>query len=1064
MPRQVRLHNDTTPHQPSDQPYRAAAPTPSGPSKKNAKRDARTDDMENRLKNKKKARQLRDARRREREEAKRERENYRATHPGFYNPNLRIHGFLSVALGVLAVFVTLSFLLRDLAGAAGAAIAEGLLGCFSWAAYLLPIFMMIHAVTWRSDIRERTLVKKAISFLPALLMTSIFAAIFSPGFAPDAPFDAGRAYLDGTLYFAGGGVIGELVGGFLYRTIGLVGITLIALAVYVFFFALYFRTPVKLGYARLRERIKRARVERAKRRAEEEEAKAQKGAPTETASVPVPSDTQTDPALSPEAMSAVIAALTAPTTDADAGSGTHSQPHGDKTTARRRAFFADLEEDGMEVERSTLPDTPRARRLFDFENQGEDLPEEDTPLQAPARTGGRATRRTLGAGDGDFGDRLGVTRERVRPVRVTEPTPEPEQDMDYFRRITVAADKREEQSPEPWQRAETAHAQAPQTAQMPYTPAATVSVTEDVSDGADDMYDVSVPTGEAPFTPTSSLRTDLAEAERQGMGDVTRTTATHTTPTYTPARPSAPARVPAAPATPAAPKKPAYRFPPLSLLRAPEIVDTGNINAEVQGNAEKLVNVLDNFRVHTTVTGYSRGPRITRYEIVPEAGIRVRAISALVDDISMALASAGVRIEAPIPGKPAVGVEVPNANPTVVSLRAMLDSDKFRNATEKTMVCIGADVTGQPVYCDLAKMPHLLVAGATGMGKSVCVNCILTSILYKASPDDVKLILIDPKKVEFAVYRGIPHLLVPVVTDSKKAAGALSWAVSEMERRYGLFESAGVPNLKDYNRYVADTGDGEPMARIVIVIDELADLMMSAKEAVETSIARITAKARAAGIHLLIGTQRPSVDVITGTIKNNIPSRIAFHVPSQADSRTILDFAGAEKLLDRGDILYAPAGSSKPLRVQGAFVDVKDEIARVVEFLKANNETDPEAGERIMADIEREAEKCSQKKGGGSDDDMPSGGGTNIPTDDDDMHLQWAALEVGFEFGRMSTSLLQRKLSIGYGKAAKILDALESQGLISAQDGPKPREIRITREEFKEMMAREVEKQCGGNL
>ena len=496
------------------------------------------------------------------------------------------------------------------------------------------------------------------------------------------------------------------------------------------------------------------------------------------------------------------------------------------------------------------------------------------------------------------------------------------------------------------------------------------------------------------------------------------------------------------------------------LLTEPEAVNEGNISAEVQANAEKLVATLDTFNVRTRVTGYSRGPRITRYEIVPDAGIRVRKIALLVEDISMSLATSGIRIETPIPGKSAVGIEVPNSTSTLVRLRSMLDSEEFRKFPDKSVVCLGGDVTGKPVYCDLSKMPHLLVAGATGMGKSVCINSIIVSLLYKATPDEVKLIMIDPKKVEFNIYAGIPHLLVPVVTDPKKAAGALSWAVNEMERRFSLIEQAGVRDIKGYNRYVSETGDGEMLPKIIIIIDELHDLMMSAKDAVETSIARIAAKARAAGIHLLIGTQRPSVDVITGTIKANIPSRIAFHVSSQIDSRTILDFIGAEKLLTHGDMLFAPAGASTPQRVQGAFVDDK-EIDRVVEFLKTHNEVDTSFNDEIMADIEREAEKCIPQK---KSEEESSGGGTNIPTDDDDNHLLWAALQVGFEFKKISTSLLQRKLSIGYGKAAKILDALEDQGYISPPDGSKPREIRISYEEFKEMMARGVHEQTGGNF
>ena len=378
-----------------------------------------------------------------------------------------------------------------------------------------------------------------------------------------------------------------------------------------------------------------------------------------------------------------------------------------------------------------------------------------------------------------------------------------------------------------------------------------------------------------------------------------------------------------------------YCPPTLSLLKPGETAMTASSEEEIRKNAENLIETLESFNITATINHVSRGPRITRYELRPEKGIRIRSITNLIDDISMALATPGIRIEAPIPGVAAVGVEVPNRVSTAVRLRDMLDNDKFREATSKTTVCVGSDVTGNPVYGDIAKMPHALIAGATGMGKSVCINSILISLLYKARPDEVKLILVDPKKVELGVYNGIPHLLVPVVVEPQKAAGALVWAVGEMERRFNLIEQTGVRDLKGYNKVVREHPElgGTPLPQIVIVIDELNDLMMSARDAVEDAICRIAQKARAAGIHLLIGTQRPSVDVITGVIKANIPSRLAFHVASQVDSRTILDTGGAEKLLDRGDMLFFPVGAPKPIRVQGSLVD-DDEVERVTTFLK----------------------------------------------------------------------------------------------------------------------------------
>ena len=491
-----------------------------------------------------------------------------------------------------------------------------------------------------------------------------------------------------------------------------------------------------------------------------------------------------------------------------------------------------------------------------------------------------------------------------------------------------------------------------------------------------------------------------------------------------------------------------YAFPPFTLLNQSKETDTSNITEEINANAEKLVETLTSFNVRTHITSVSRGPRITRYELVPEAGVRIRSIANLIDDISMNLASAGIRIEAPIPGKSAVGIEVPNKISSTVALRELLENDAFKNAAAPTTVCVGADVTGEPVYGDLAKMPHTLIAGATGMGKSVCINTIITSILYKARPDEVKLILVDPKKVELGVYNGIPHLLVPVVIDPKKATGALSWAVCEMERRFDLIEEAGVRDLKGYNKTLEEHPEREKLPHIIIVIDELNDLMMVASDSVEASICRIAQKARAAGIHLIIGTQRPSVDVITGTIKANIPSRIAFHVASQIDSRTILDTAGAEKLLNNGDMLYYPVGVSKPLRVQGAFIS-DGEVEKVTSFLKENSLPDTYS-RSIMEDIEREAEKCSMGKKAAAADSAASSDGDG---DEDFTNPKFReAVELAIDEGKISTSLIQRRLKLGFGKAARFIDIMQRKGIVSEPDGQKPRTTLITRDQFYDML------------
>ncbi|MBO5845430.1 MAG: DUF87 domain-containing protein, partial [Clostridia bacterium] len=410
-----------------------------------------------------------------------------------------------------------------------------------------------------------------------------------------------------------------------------------------------------------------------------------------------------------------------------------------------------------------------------------------------------------------------------------------------------------------------------------------------------------------------------------------------------------------------------YVFPPMDMLTANPHTEQTDFTKELQENARLLMETLRSFKVSIRDITYSRGPTITRYELKPEAGTRVRAIANLVDDIALNLATSGVRIEAPIPNKPAVGIEVPNRERATVYLRDLIESPKFTDAKSKLTSSLGMDVGGNPIYFDIAKMPHLLIAGATGMGKSVCINSIIVSLLYKAKPDEVKLILIDPKKVEFNIYKDIPHLYAPIVSDPKKAAGALASAVAEMERRFELIEEVGVRDIATYNAVTENDPTKEFMPQMVIIIDELADLMMTAPDEVEASICRLAQKARAAGMHIVIGTQRPSVDVITGLLKANIPSRIACTVASQIDSRTILDMAGAEKLIGRGDMLFSPVGASKPMRVQGAFVS-ESEVEKIVSFIKENN-LKAKYNNDFINMIEAEAAKCGAGKKGASGGD-----------------------------------------------------------------------------------------------
>ena len=497
------------------------------------------------------------------------------------------------------------------------------------------------------------------------------------------------------------------------------------------------------------------------------------------------------------------------------------------------------------------------------------------------------------------------------------------------------------------------------------------------------------------------------------------------------------------------PPRPEYVFPGIDLLVEDTAKRDKDYKRELEEKETKLIQTLEKFNVHTESAGLpQKGPTVTRYELRPASGTRVRAIVNLVDDIALSLATGGIRIEAPIPGKSAVGIEVPNDERTIVRLRTLIDSDKFREADSLLTVALGEDVAGAPIFFDIAKMPHILVAGATNMGKSVCINCMIISMLYRAKPDEVQFIFIDPKKVEFNVYEGLPHLIVPVVSDMKKAAGALSWAVTEMERRYALLEEAKVRNIAGYNELAALDGEMKPLPRIVIFIDELADLMMTAPDSVENSITRLAAKARAAGLHLVIGTQRPSVDVITGTIKNNIPSRIACTVASQIDSRTIIDMPGAEKLLGRGDMLFNPVGAMKPIRVQGAFV-TDAEINTIIEFIKEHSGENSGYNNDVMNEIETEAVRCTSKKrdlvslAGGDD---PSSG-----ADGDEDPMFWRAVELAVDSGKISTSLIQRKLSLGFGRAAKLIDRMEEKGFVSAPEGQKPRQVLITRDRLSEI-------------
>ena len=478
-----------------------------------------------------------------------------------------------------------------------------------------------------------------------------------------------------------------------------------------------------------------------------------------------------------------------------------------------------------------------------------------------------------------------------------------------------------------------------------------------------------------------------------------------------------------------------YIFPPIDLLNQSRTTQDPNQRAKDEAGARKLIGTLESFGVQAKLLHVTHGPAITRYELAPAPGVKVSRIVGLVDDIALNMASDGVRIEAPIPGKPAVGIEIPNQKIETVSLREVLESPEMMREKSPTAVALGKGISGAPVIADMAKMPHVLIAGATGSGKSVCINTIINSIIFRAKPEEVRLILIDPKVVELSVYNGIPHLLVPVVTDPKKASAALSWAVVEMEHRYKRFETMGVRDIRGYNNAIGE--NEEPMSKIIVIIDELADLMMVAPGEVEESICRLAQLARAAGIHLVIATQRPSVNVITGVIKANIPSRIAFAVSSQIDSRTILDSGGAEKLLGKGDMLYAPQGAGKPTRVQGCFVS-DDEVQRIVEFVRGRHSAD--YNEDVIEQMNTAADEESAAAS-----DAPSVG---EPVDE----MLNKAIELAVDAGQVSISMLQRRLRVGYARAGRLVDEMTLRGITAEAEGPtKPRTVLISREEWRRM-------------
>lgn len=909
----------------------------------------------------------------------------------------------------LALFLIVCFVLdvvgraespqEHLMGVVGYWICRVLFGLFGWAAFLLPAVNIMMAISWRRYCRERM-----VAF--QITMSALFMLLLS-AFIHVCVCTSDEAYLTadpGTLFrtgaaFESGGVIGGWLGWLLYMGLRLPGsIVLMVITMPLVIMFLIGITPSD-AFSRIKGLIRRtvqANRERsaARRRQKEEEhadrlrAEQRDRMAERRRTMRETEKHSPEPNRQPkEAVPAVVPAedTAAPGADGEqSADSVATEPDG--TGAAEAEAEADI------VPAASDPDTRTAaekRAVWVDPVTGEVL-----------REGGMhgGTAEPGGQPAGDDSDAGAETPAVTRPV-----ADRMEIDMDGV--------------PEPERTDELPSPDDPLSGlpQIPGDERASAGGRVIRTDGQNTVHITVLP-------PESAALTGTPDNPVEGLPDEEVTSAGNT-----------------------APDAPEYVFPPLDILTKGSSRFEAD-DSQIQKNTQILQNTLESFKIRVKSVSCSCGPTVTRYEVKPEAGVRVRSISNLVDDISMNLAKAGVRIEAPIPGKSAVGIEVPNDNPSIVYLRNLLETPEFRNAKSRITACLGCEVSGRPVIFDINKMPHLLVSGTTGSGKSVCINCIILSILYKATPEEVKLILVDPKKVEFSMYRDIPHLYCPIVTDPKKAAGALYSAVAEMERRFELIEEVGVRNLAGYNEVTAGDNEHPPLPQMIIIIDELADLMMTAPADVESAICRLAQKGRAAGIHLILGTQRPSVDVITGLIKANIPSRIAFTVKSQVDSRTIIDVAGAEKLIGRGDMLYAPVGATKPLRVQGAFVS-DGEVESVIEYVKEHNEK-PVYDESFMQTIDAEAARCgSGKKRGGEDlslDDIGCAGDGEDPK-------FWEAVEVAVDANKVSTSLLQRRLELGYGRAAKIIDRMQEMGFVSPADGNKPRKVLLAPQDLAEI-------------
>lgn len=913
------------------------------------------------------------------------------------DPERLIHQLMPYILSITALFLFISYFIPDSTGFVGTFFKNAMFGLFSSAAWVVPFLLVNIAYFWKRDVASGSLKYKFSFSLAVVCLVAVLMHAFARngGTAVSAPFvNLIDLFRDGCDKI-GGGLIGGLLGNLLMSGFGFAGTLILGIALILLFgiflfgmtphmFAVYIVTGIREWRAGFSERMSDAQLEREQMMADYEAERARKLA--------------------------------------------------EKEAARAAA------------EKAAMRKNKKKRPVNDMLNDTED---EDDFFDAAEAVEHDAASREPAIDPAVFDEVMAREDEKLARMSGTEIDMETE---------TVSDNVPEDTVPEP--RVNAGHLGRERVKPLPKTG---MQELEELENGEIDLAKIFSEETEAEELPVPGMPEDdeiVTSAEIDLMVEKSRLAAENAAvPTSDEDEPPFDVDEPADTfaavshgsvsheSAAAVPVVPEYVFPPLSLLKLDMSTDSRDMSGEIQQTATKLVETLRSFNVKTKIINVSRGPTITRYELQPEVGTKVRSIVNLVDDIALHLATSGVRIEAPIPGKEAVGIEVPNRSTSTVYIRELLESPAFKTSASRVTTALGMDVAGSPIFLDVAKMPHLLIAGTTGSGKSVCINSLIISMLYKARPDEVKFIMIDPKKVELNVYNGIPHLLVPVVSDPKKAAGSLHWAVTEMERRYELIEGAGVRNLKGYNQSIANDESAEKLPQIVIIIDELADLMMMARDDVEEAICRIAQKARAAGMHLVIGTQRPSVDVVTGLIKANVPSRIAFTTANQVDSRTIIDTVGAEKLIGRGDMLYAPIGSIKPTRVQGCFVS-DDEVEEVTTFIK-NNYGVRDYDQSVMDTIEREAMLCGNKKA------TVMGDGDEEANDGDPMLRP--AIQLAVESGKISTSLIQRRLQLGYGRAAKLIDTMEQMGIVSPPQGQKPRDVLISKSEYMEMELRRGE-------